>query len=92
MTETTPAAYPPGDPDGWSLLCIAVGGSTDSWTGLFLRLVQKSDPAHKEALRRASPALVDAFDAWYTFSDGYGAGVKAAEAAWWARSGKKEFR
>ncbi len=50
--------------DDFSDLCRVLGGSSDSWTGHFLLLVRKSDPAHKALLRRADPRLVVASELW----------------------------
>jgi hypothetical protein len=72
------------DPDDWSALVLMLGGSDDSWTGEFLKLVQKSDPAHLYALRRAAPGYVAAWRAWQASADGSGAGVIAAHAAYLA--------
>jgi len=71
-----------GDPDDWSALVLMLGGSADSWTGKFMELLGKSDPAHKAALRRACPGLVAAWDAWRMYADGTGAGVIAAREAY----------
>jgi len=71
-----------GDPDDWSALVLALGGSSDSWTGKFLELVAKSDPQHLAALRRAGPGLVAGWQAWQSAADGSGAGVIAARAAY----------
>jgi hypothetical protein len=45
-------------------LAIFLGGSHDSWTGDFLRLVAKSDPEHRARLREAFPLLVNAWEVW----------------------------
>lgn len=71
-----------GDPDDWSCLVLALGGSDTSWTGRFLELCQKSDPAHIAKLRRADPGLVAGWQAWRDHADGKGAGVIAAHHAW----------
>lgn len=45
-------------------LALFLGGSDDSWTGAFLRLVAKSDPEHRDRLREAFPVHVAAWEAW----------------------------
>jgi hypothetical protein len=56
----------PDDEDLTDLSSLAVffGGSGDSWTGDFLRLVAKSDPEHRARLREAFPLLVNGWEAW----------------------------
>ena len=44
-----------------------LGGAT-SWTGDFLQLLAMSGPRHREALRRAAPRAVRAWEAWYSAS------------------------
>jgi hypothetical protein len=45
-------------------LALYLGGSYDSWTGDLLRLIAKSDPAHREALRSAFPITVAVWTRW----------------------------
>lgn len=45
-------------------LALFLGGSRDSWTGDFLRLVAKSDPQHRATLHRAFPVHVRAYELW----------------------------
>lgn len=45
-------------------LALILGGSDDSWTGDFLRLVAKSDPEHRGKLRSAFPLEVRLWDRW----------------------------
>lgn len=68
------------DPDDISALCLALGGSVDSWTGDFLRLLGKSDPEHRARLRLAAPGMVAAWQAWQEHADGRGKGVIMAHA------------
>jgi hypothetical protein len=61
-----PSAHP-GDHLVSTYLDLArwLGGDNTSWTGDFLRLLAKSDPQHREALRRAAPRAVAAWEIWY---------------------------
>lgn len=68
------------DPDDISALCLALGGSVDSWTGEFLHLLAKSDPEHRARLRLAAPGMVAAWQAWQEHADGKGKGVIMAYA------------
>lgn len=70
------------DPDDFSALCFALDGSANSWVGDFLRLVAKSDPAHRARLRLAAPAMVAAWETWNTRADGHGRGVIEAHRVW----------
>lgn len=45
-------------------LCLFLGGSDDSWTGVFLGLVGKSDPRHRAQLAVAFPLMVRAWEIW----------------------------
>lgn len=45
-------------------LALILGGSDDSWTGDFLRLVAKSDPEHRAKLRAAFPLEVRLWERW----------------------------
>jgi hypothetical protein len=45
-------------------LALVLGGSDDSWTGDFLRLVAKSDPGHRGRLRAAFPLEVRLWERW----------------------------
>lgn len=45
-------------------VALLLGGSLDSWTGDFLRLVGKSDPEHRAKLRTACPDHVDLYVWW----------------------------
>lgn len=45
-------------------LAVFLGGSADSWTGLFLRLVGKSDPEHRSRLAEGFPGHVRAWEMW----------------------------
>jgi hypothetical protein len=49
---------------GWSDLCLALGGSPDSFTGRLLELIQKADPGNKRRLRLGFPQHVAALDLW----------------------------
>jgi len=80
-----PAAHPWdnwADPEDISALCLMLGGSVNSWTGDFLRLVAKSDHEHRARLQLAAPGMVAAWLAWQQHSDGTGHGVRMAHAAW----------
>jgi hypothetical protein len=55
--------------DDFSGLCFALGGSDSSWTGDALRLIGKSDPQHRAALRRALPGHVAAWETWQIAGD-----------------------
>lgn len=48
----------------WTELCRYLGGSPNSWTGLCLTLIAKSDRAHLRALREAVPLHVAAWEIW----------------------------
>lgn len=62
-----PPAHPADRPVvTYADLARYLGGSPDSWTGDFLRLVAKSDPQHRAALRRAAPYAVAAWEIWQT--------------------------
>jgi hypothetical protein len=50
--------------DDMGTLALFLGGSHDSWTGEFLRLIAKSDHAHRAKLRLAYPVHVRAFEVW----------------------------
>jgi hypothetical protein len=69
--STPDIPYPPSAHPGervvenYTDLARWLGGDETSWTGDFLRLVAKSDPQHREALRRAAPRAVAAWEAWY---------------------------
>lgn len=64
-TPSTRTACPDDYPlSGLGDLAIFFGGSDDSWTGLFLRLVAKSDHEHRERLREAFPLLVVGWEVW----------------------------
>jgi len=43
--------------------------SGDWWGADLLRLIAKSDPMHREALRQAFPSYVEAYETWFN-SDG----------------------
>lgn len=45
-------------------LALFLGGSRDSWTGDLLRLIAKSDPEHRDALREAFPVHVAVWTRW----------------------------
>lgn len=50
--------------DTWAMLCIFLGGSTDSFTGMLLHLIAKADPFNLNRLRRAFPEEVRAWQIW----------------------------
>lgn len=59
------SALQPGHPlTDWAALCLALGGSPDSFTGRLLELIQKADPASKQRLRLGFPQHVAALDLW----------------------------
>ncbi len=65
-----PSAHPPDQVIGtYGDLARWLGGDETSWTGDFLHLVAKSDPQHREALRRAAPRAVKAWNLWYSATE-----------------------
>jgi hypothetical protein len=65
-----PHRMPPADRlYGLPELALFLGGSHDSWTGDFLRLVAKSDRDHRTALHRAFPVHVRAYELWQRLTD-----------------------
>lgn len=60
-----PAHHPLTD---WAALCLALGGSPDSFTGRLLELIQKADPANKRRLAAGFPQHVAALDLWVRFA------------------------
>lgn len=45
-------------------LCLFLGGSHDSFTGLLLRLITKADQGNRYRLRQGFPREVLAFELW----------------------------
>ena len=54
---------------GFADLALFLGGSEDSWTGVFLGLVAKSDPRHRHQLSLAFPVAVRAWEIWVSQPD-----------------------
>lgn len=50
--------------DSWPDLCLFLGGSTDSFTGLLLVLIAKADPGNRRKLRGDFPREVAAWEEW----------------------------
>ena len=48
----------------WGELCLALGGSRDSFTGLLLTLIEKADPGNRARLRAGFPRQVAAWERW----------------------------
>jgi hypothetical protein len=66
----------------WHELCLALGGSPDSFTGLLLSLIEKADPGNLARLRAGFPRQVAAWEIWMTDAATLTAGeLKAALAA-----------
>jgi hypothetical protein len=66
MTGTEPMSVLPDDCPvrTWEELCLALGGSADSFTGRLLELAAKADPANRARLRAAFPLQVAMWEAW----------------------------
>jgi hypothetical protein len=48
----------------WYELCLFLGGSPDSFTGLLLTLIAKADPGNRARRRDAYPRHVAAWETW----------------------------
>jgi hypothetical protein len=59
--DETMAAMPV---DSWGELCLFLKGSPDSFTGMLLALLAKSDPGNLARLRRLFPRHVAAWEIW----------------------------
>lgn len=55
--------------DTWGQLCVALGGSEDSFTGMLLTLMNKADPGNRVKLSRAYPREYEALQ-WWKITDG----------------------
>lgn len=60
MDDVT-AARPCGS---WEELCLFLGGSTTSFTGMLLTLIAKADPGNRARLRAEFPRHVAAWETW----------------------------